>query len=54
MAKYQGKRAMDRKERLPRRNDNHLAADSSATKEAKDNGEYLQSMVGKFRILDPN
>lgn len=39
MAKYQGRRAMDRKERLPRRDDNHLAAKSSATKEAKDNIE---------------
>lgn len=38
---------MDRKERLLRRNDNQLAANSSATKEAQDNGEYLQSMGRK-------
>lgn len=45
---------MEGKEKLPGRNDNQLAANSPAIKDAKDNGGYLQSMTGKSRILYPN
>lgn len=39
---------MGRKEWLTRRNNNQLAVNSPATKEAKDNGEYLQTIGRKI------
>ena len=49
-----GKKGMEGKERLLRRNDNHLAANSSAKGGTKDDREYLKCLVAKSRILYPN
>ena len=53
MRQYQGGKQYGRK-RLPRRSNNHLAANSLATRDAKVNTDYLQCLVGKSRILHLN
>ena len=50
MTEYQWERRYGSK-RSPRRSNDHLAANSLATKDAKVNTDYLQCLVGKSRIL---